>query len=146
MKSKELKIYNLPEDSQVIAQIDAKPNFLFTITILMGLFSFMMNIPSSYGVILILVSLYGLTYMPRVVLMEFFNEYLVIYNKADKSKCVLIYYEDILSWHYSRGARHDYLYVELVDGRTERVEAFSKTIFESNMNRFLKDKKRKNVQ
>ncbi len=78
MKSKELKIYNLPEDSQVIAQIDAKPNFLFTITILMGLFSFMMNVPSAYGVILILFSLYGLTYMPRVVLMEFFSEYLVI--------------------------------------------------------------------
>ena len=33
MKSKELKTYNLPEDNQVIASIDAKPNVLFFILI-----------------------------------------------------------------------------------------------------------------
>jgi len=145
MKSKELKAYNLPEDNPVIAQIDAKPNFLFAITVMIGLFSFLLDLPSAYGVILLLFSFYGLTYMPRVVLMEFYNEYLVVYNKADRTKCVLIYYEDVLSWYYSRGTKHDYLYIELQDGKEERVEAFSRTAFESNMNRFLKDKKRKNL-
>ena len=144
MKSKELKTYNLPEDNPVIAQIDAKPSTLFVILILLGFLSFLFNFPTAYGVILILVSLCGLIYMPRVVLMEFFQEYLVLYNKADKSMCVLVYYEDILSWYYSRGAQHDYLYIELEDGKQERIEAFSRTAFESNMNRFVKEKKRKN--
>ena len=56
---------------------------------------------------------------------------------------MLIYYEDITSWYYAWGANHDYLYIELADGSKERIEAFSRSIFESNMNRFLKDKKRK---
>ncbi len=146
MKSKELKTYNLPEDSMVIAQIDAKPTFLFGIMITFGLFSLMMQIPKAYGIILILFSLAGLIYMPRVVLMEFYNDYLVVYNKADKNKCVLIYYDEVLSWYYSRGTNHDYLYIELEEGKQERVEAFSKTVFESNMNRFLKDKNRKMAQ
>ena len=146
MKSKELKTYNLPEENMVIAQIDAKPASLFVIFMLAGLFLFLTDLPSTYGVILIFISLCGLFYMPRVVLMEFYYEYMVIYNKADKTKCFLVYYEDVLSWYYSRGAQHDYLYIELADGRQERIEAFSKTIFESNMNRFLKDKKRKNLQ
>ena len=146
MKSKELKTYNLPEDNQVIASIDAKPNVLFFILIMVGLFSFLLKIPSAYGIILILFSFCGLTYMPRVVLMEFYQEYMVAYNRADKSNCVLIYYEDVLSWHYHRGTQHDYLYIELEDGRSERIEGFSRTIFESNMNRFLKDKNRKNLQ
>ena len=41
-----------------------------------------------YGVVLILFSLGALIYTPRVVLMEFYNEYLVVYNRADKNKCV----------------------------------------------------------
>ena len=78
--------------------------------------------------------------------MEFYNDYLVVYNRADKTKCVLIYYEDVLSWYYSRGTSRDYLYIELEEGKQERVEAFSKPVFESNMNRFLKGKNRKNIQ
>ncbi len=144
MKSKQLKTYNLPEDSTVIAQIDAKPNYIFVILILIALFSFTMDVPRTYGIILMCVSIACLVYMPRVLLMEFYNEYLVLYNKADKSSCVLIYYDEISSWHYSRGASHDYLYIELADGTSEKIEAFSRSIFESNMNRFLKDKKRKN--
>lgn len=146
MKSKELKTYNLPEDSMVLAQIDAKPNSLFGTMIIAGLFMLLPSIPKIYGVVLILFSLGALIYTPRVVLMEFYNEYLVVYNRADKNKCVLIYYEDVLSWSYSRGANRDYLYIELDEGKQERIEAFSKTVFESNMNRFLKDKYRKFAQ
>ena len=117
----------------------------FVIMIMIGLFSFIASFPKVYGFILIGFSICALIYMPRVLLMEFYNEYLVVYNKADKNNCVLIYYEDITSWYYSRGASHDYLYIELSDGRLEKIDAFSKSIFESNMNRFLKDKRRKSA-
>ena len=143
MKSKELKTYNLPLDNPVIAQIDAKPSSFFVILICIGFASFMLDMPRTYGLIMILSSIIALTYMPRVVLMEFFQEYLVAYNKADKNNCVLIYYEDITSWSYVWGAQHDYLCIELQDGNEERVEAFSRAIFESNMNRFCKEKRKK---
>ena len=144
MKSKELKTYNLPVDNPLIAQIDAKPNFLFVILICLALASFVVDIPNIYGVITLTFSLIALIYMPRVVLMEFYNEYLIMYNTADKDNCVLIYYDEITSWYYSWGANRDYLCIELVNGNEERIEAFSKTLFESNMNRFVKDKRRKN--
>ncbi|MBO7676520.1 MAG: hypothetical protein J6S49_03290 [Erysipelotrichaceae bacterium] len=143
MRTKELKTYNLPSDSQVIAQIDAKPNLLFFILICMGLISFVYNHDNPYGVFMTIVSVIALIYMPRVVLMEFYQDYMVMYNKADKTNCVLIYYDEVVSWTYVWGANRDFLVVEMEDGSEELIEAFSKTIFESNMNRFLRDKRKK---
>ena len=145
MKSKELKTYNLPVDYMVIAQIDAKPNSVFVVMILIAFFFFFSDFTRNYGIILLCLSIVGMIYLPRVLLMEFYNEYLVLYNRADKNSCVLIYYEDVASWYYSRGANRDYLMIELADGKQEKIEAFSRSIFESNMNRFLKDKKRKSA-
>lgn len=146
MKSKELKTYNLPKDDMVVAQIDAKPNSLFIFVILIGVLSFMFKLPIAYGVTMIIVSLCAIAYMPRVVLMEFYQDYLVLYNRADKNNCVLIYYDEVSSWYYSWSANRDYLYIELENGNVEKIEAFSKTIFESTMNRFMRDKRRKNVK
>ena len=146
MKSKELKTYNLPKDDMVVAQIDAKPNSLFFFVILIGVLSFMFKLPIAYGVTMIIVSLCAIAYMPRVVLMEFYQDYLVLYNRADKNNCVLIYYDEVSSWYYSWSANRDYLYIELENSNVEKIEAFSKTIFESTMNRFMRDKRRKNVK
>ena len=143
MKSKELKAYNLPSDDVLINQIDAKPRYLFVILFLLGILSFGLKFPPIYGVMSITLAIILLLYTPKVTLMEFYNDYLVIYNKADKNNCVLIYYDEVSSWYYAWGGRKDYLYIELEDGSTEKIEAFSKTIFESNMNRHLRDKRKK---
>ena len=143
MRSKELKTYNLPSENQVIAQIDAKPTFLFVILICIGMAFFVYNHNNPYGIFVTIVSVIGLIYLPRVVMMEFYQEYMIMYNKADKTNCVLIYYDDVVSWNYVWGASRDFLVVELSDGNEELIEAFSKTIFEGNMNRFLRDKRKK---
>lgn len=143
MRSKELKTYNLPSDDQLISQIDAKPSFVFYVLIVMGLVFFVYNHYNPYGLFVAIVALIALIYMPRVVLMEFYYNYMVLYNKANKSNCVLIYYDEVISWSYMRGANRDFLVVELMDGSEELIEGFSKTLFVSNMNRFLKDKYKK---
>lgn len=143
MKSKELMVYNLPDNTPMIGEIDAKPTLLFVLFLVLGSLSFLTNIPIQYSVMIIIVSLFAIIFMPKVVLMQFFSDFLVMYNKADKNTCELIYYEDVVSWHYSWSANRDYLYIELKDGQTEKIEAFSKTIFEYNMNRFLKTKRKK---
>ena len=142
MKSKELKTHNLPVDIFPISKIDAKPEWLFILFIILGFFSFTYEISRFYGVAMILTSLCVLLFMPKVRLMEFFQEYLVMFNKADKSSCVLIYYDEISSWYYTWSANRDYLYIELENGSTEKIEAFSKTLFEANMNRFVRGKKK----
>ena len=142
MKSKELKAYNLPGEDLLISRIDAKPNAIFILFIIFGILSFFINISFFYGAALILLSINAMIFMPKVTLMEFFQDYFVIYNKADKNRCVMIYYDEVSSWYYSWSTNRDYLYIELEDGTIERIEAFSKTLFESNMNRFLKEKKK----
>ena len=143
MRSKELKTYNLPIENQVVAQIDAKPTFLFVILMTMGLIFFIYNHSNPYGVFVALIAVVALIYMPRVVMMEFYQDYLVMYNKADKSNCVMIYYDEVLSWNYVWGASRDFLVIELTNGSKEIIEAFSKTVFESHMNRFLRNKHKK---
>ena len=140
MRSKELKTYNLPTDSYFVTEINAKPTILFLVLILLGVASLFLSFSRIYGVTLICVGLTGICFMPRVVLMEFYNDYLVLYNKADKNTCEIIYYDEVDSWHYSWSTTRDYLVIKLLDGSEERIEAFSKTIFEVAMLRFLKDK------
>ena len=144
MKSKELKTYNLPKDDLLISSIDAKPNYVFILAFLLGAILLFIESSRVYGLTIITIVIVMYIYLPKVVLMEFYQEYLVLYNRADNNSCVLVYYDEIISWNYSWSANRDYLNIELENGESERIEAFSKTIFESNMNRFLKEKKKKN--
>lgn len=145
MKSKELKVYNLPNDSFFICEICAKPTILFLFIFFVGVISLFFPFPKAYGLITILTALACICFMPRAVMVEFYNDYMVLYNKADKNTCSIIYYNEVSSWYYTWGTSRDFLVIELQDGNQEKIEAFSKTIFEVNMSRFLKDKHVKNL-
>lgn len=144
MKSKELKTYNLPKDDLLISSIDAKPSFLFLLLTIFGILLLFFESFRLYGVSILVITLITYLYLPKATLMEFFQDYLVLYNRADNNTCVLVYYDEVVSWNYTWSANRDYLNIELQNSQKERIEAFSKTIFESNMNRFLKEKKKKN--
>ena len=143
MKSKELKTYNLPDDNGFLSEINAKPTGIFILLIIIGIVSFALKFPYVYGVTLIVVGFVCAIFMPRVTQMEFYYDYLVMYNRADKSSCVIIYYNEVKCWYYSWSAKKDELVIELEDGNVEKIEAFSKTIFEAYMYRYLKDKHKK---
>lgn len=143
MKSKELKTYNLPNETAVLSEINAKPTWLFILLIILGIASIVIKLSAIYGVAMIIVGSVCICFMPRVTLMEFYYDYLVMYNRADKSSCAIIYYDEVSSWYYAWGATKDYLVVELADGNSEKIEAFSKTLFEAFMSRYLKDKRKK---
>lgn len=143
MKSKELKAYNIPSDYPIEAEINAKPTALLLLLVVFGIISLAFDIPESYSMALITIGVICLIVAPKVTLIEFYNKYMVVYNKADRNTCVIIYYNEVASWYYSRSARRDVLVIELEDGSIERVNAFSKTIFENRMSRYLKDKYRR---
>lgn len=144
MKSKELKVYNLPNESTILSEINAKPTWAFLVLILVGIVSFILGLNPIYGITLIVVGIIAVIAMPRVTLMEFFSDYLILYNRADKNTCVIIYYSEVKQWYYTWSAKKDLLTIELEDGTIEQIEAFSKTIFEAHMSRYLKDKRKKN--
>lgn len=144
MKSKELKTYNLPNEVAPLSEINAKPSLLFLLLIIIGIISAILKFKPIYCITMIVVGLVCLCFMPKITLMEFYSDYFVMYNRADKSKCVLIYNDEVKQWYYSWSAKKDYLVVELEDGTIEKIESFSKSIFETYMNKHLKDKHKKN--
>lgn len=144
MKSKELKTYNLPNEVAPLSEINAKPSLLFLLLIIIGIVSAILKFKPIYCITMIVVGLVCLCFMPKITLMEFYSDYFVMYNRADKSKCVLIYNDEVKQWYYSWSAKKDYLVVELEDGTIEKIESFSKSIFETYMNKHLKDKRKKN--
>ena len=142
MKSKELKTYNLPEDRVLLANIDAKPNGVILLVFVFGLLlvAFKQYV---WGVSIAVLASCASFVLPNKVLIEFYQDYMVLYNHASKFTCEIIYYDDVVVWNYDFGITYDTLTIKLVDDSTHNVDGYSKIVFENLMNRFLKDKKEK---
>lgn len=80
------------------------------------------------GIMMVMLGAFCLFVMPDGVLCEFTRDYLVLYNRRRSQDCMLIYWEDIVSWQYEWHANTDYLIIMLVDGSTERQEVYSGSI------------------
>ncbi len=142
IKSKELKRYNLPEDRILLGVIDAKPNSTLFILFIIGMFLIVIK-AYIYGTALISISVLSFLFLPKKEMIEFYDEYLVLYNHANRNVCEMIYYSDVLKWKYNSGVYYDDLEIVLSDESTHTIDGFSKVEYETLLNRFLKDKKDK---
>jgi len=142
MRSKELKTYNLPENGSPVSVIDAKPYELIIFVLFIGILMVVTNVSLAYGITVIGFAFGCILFLPRTILIDFYYDYLILYNKANKEDCALIYYEDVVSWTYQKGKSLDYVLIELEDGTVEKIEAFSKTLFTLHFNTVLKNKKK----
>ncbi|MDO4501328.1 MAG: hypothetical protein Q4B60_08695 [Erysipelotrichaceae bacterium] len=142
MKSKELKKYNLPEDRILLGIIDAKPNAILFVSFFIGLI-FLLFKQYVWGAIICGYAMMLMTFLPGKVLVEFYEEYLVLYNHANKNDCDMIYYDEVVKWRYNYGISYDELTITLIDDSNRSVDGFSRVEYETKMNRFLKDKKDK---
>ena len=141
MKTKELKQYNLPSDRILVGSIEAKPYFLIFLALIIG-FVLVFFFNRMYGISLIFMGFGCLAFLPRRELMEFTTDYVILFNKANQSNCILIYYEDIESWSYINGFLEDEVVIELVDGSTQRIECFSKNKIERLLGLYAKGKQK----
>lgn len=142
MNSKELKRYNLPEDRFLLAAIDAKPSFILFLIFIIGLVLVVVR-QYSVGIVVTLLATISYIALPSRVLMEFYQSYLVLYNHANKNDCEMIYYDEVVKWRYVYGINYDYVELILVDDSTHTIDAFSRSLFEGFLNKYLKDKKDK---
>ncbi len=143
MKSKELKIYNLPVNRTVLNTINAKPMGLLTILTVFSVVLAFIEETKVIGFGLAFIFLAFIAFLPSRVLIEFSEEYMVLYNKANHSDCFLVYYEDVTSWNYTRGVTYDELSISLTDGSSTHIEGFSRSLYESDLNQYMADKKEK---
>ena len=140
MKSKELKNYNLPENRAYNEAIEAKPMVL--LLVIMGI-GFILMLLKEYivGISLFLLGASCLIFLPNRRIIEFYDEYMILYNKARKDECNVVYYDDVKSWDYKTRVSMDELTITLNDDSIQKIDAFSRIEFENDLNKYLKDKK-----
>lgn len=140
MKSKELKNYNLPDNRTYNETLEAKPIGLFLV--LMGIgFILLLSRNYIYGGALFFFSAACVIVLPNRKIIEFYDTYMIVYNKANKNECNIIYYEDIKTWEYKVTVSDDKLIMNLVDGSVQTCDAYSKVKFEKYLNKYMKDKR-----
>lgn len=127
MKSKILKIRNLPQDKTVMYTLQAKP-FIFLMTMMIvSIFIAIFNATNFlYAIVIFLVALFAIVFMPDSLILQFMKEYMVIYHNLRRNECYLVYYDEIKVWQYQWSLQKDYLYLQLIDDAEFCVECFNR--------------------
>ncbi len=125
MKSQVIRKRNLPEDRSVSYRVQLKPTVTLVIMIMMGMI-FIVAKPYLFlsGIMMGMLGVFCLFVMPDGVLCEFTGDYLILYNRKSPD-CMLVYWDDIVSWQYEKHASTDSLIIIMVDGSTETLECYS---------------------
>ncbi len=124
MKSKEIKAYNLPSERRIIYRMETKPYILLGALLCLGIITFKFN--SMLAIVISATMTYAIVILPTRILLDFTEFYLVMYNRGSKNDCIMIYYDEIVSWRYRKGTLEDELSIELIDGSIERIECFNR--------------------
>ena len=86
MKTRELKSYNLMSNRSYNEALDAKPYVLLYILFFFGI-GLVLFSEYVFGVAVIFFSASCILFLPQRVLIEFYDEYMIAYNKANKDEC-----------------------------------------------------------
>ena len=140
MKSKELKNYNLPDNRAYNESLETKPIGLLLVILGVGFYLILRKF-YIYGCALFFFSAACLIFLPGRRLIEFYDEYMIVYNKARKDECNIIYYDDVKSWEYKTSVSMDELVLTLNDDSIQKCNAFSKKEFEKSLNKYIKEKR-----
>ena len=141
MKSQKIYIRNLPADRAVTHTVRLKPLLLIFLILLSGILLFFASIYyRTIAAVMVMVALFMLAVMPEKILCEFTDKYLILYNQKDHSRCMMIYWEDIVNWRYEWHAYSDQLWITLVDGISESIELYSKRSVRRWLNRYAPQK------
>ena len=147
MKSKELKIYNIPRDKPPLLVLTVKPRQLLFVILLMSIALFCLN--HAYSMISLVagaICLFALVAMPDRTLLEVYESMLIIYDSRRMDSCHCIYWEEILHWQYIREQHKDCLRIELIDGRCIECDCFRNNKLIFYLNFFAQNKEKKIVR
>ncbi len=146
MKSQVIKSRNLPKDYKTYEKmINVKPIGLLIVTLISGvLITFLKPYLAMSGISMIVLSLFCLVVMPDKELCRFTKDYLVLFNRHHKDECTLVYWDEIVSWHYEWYKTYDKMVVELIDGSYEIQEMYSLYAIKKEMELHVPNKMKKN--
>ena len=141
LQSQKIRIRNLPLNLAVTKKVHVKPVAELWLLIILGiLVVFMRPYIMAFGMILITLPLFGLLVLPDRKLCDFTPKYLILYNQRNRQDCMLVYWDEIVSWTYERHSLNDLLVILLKDGRTETQEVFSRFYIKRAMEQYAPHK------
>lgn len=131
VKSKCLKIRNLPSDGEYLGHINSKPYAFIIIGILIGA---ALLATSFYlvGIVLCLVFLYCLVFVKNIKLVEFYKDYVVFFLNNGNDECFLIFWQDVASWEMESHVNDlDILHIHLKNGKDVSLKCLSRKKIET---------------
>ncbi len=147
MKSQVIRTRNLPKDPKTYKKIvNVKPIGLLVVTLITGaLITFLKPYMVIIGVSMIALSLFCLIVMPDKDLCRFTKDYLVLFNRHNKEECILVYWDEIVSWHYEWYKTYDRLVIDMIDGSSQVQEMYSISSIKKEMEFYAPGKMKKNL-
>lgn len=98
------------------------------------------------GITMVLVSMFSLIVLPDRTLCEFSTTWMAVYNQHNRSECMMIYYDEIVSWQYEWHSSVDTLAICLVDDSTESIDVFGKKRIAKLLNEHIPGKEIKSIR
>ncbi len=147
MKSQAMKVKNLKKWAMAPKTIRVKPVMTLIVIACVGCFLiFLQTYLAGLGVCLMILALFSLLLLPDRKLVEFTPDYLILYNQKDDSMCLILYWDEIMQWHYEWHPTYDYLVITMVDGTSEKIEMYSKHSIARHMRYYAAKKEIKSVR
>ena len=143
MKSRKLKVRNLPEMPKQ-NMINLKPTVILIIMLFIGIAATVLKLYlTAVGLVIIAISIFCIIVMPDRTLAAWNRDNLVLFNNHDRSECMMISWEDIVSWHYERHRGADLLVLSLTDGSSTSQEMYSSLRIRRVMEQYAPGKEKK---
>lgn len=142
-----IRKHNLDGNRKVMKRIHVKPVLILWILLFAGALLIVMKpymLPA--GMTIMMLALFAILVMPDRDLCEFTSEYIVLFNQHDRDDCMVIYWEDIVSWRYEKKAAVDHLIFTLTDGTMQIQEMFSKKAIRNYLEQYIPGKEIKGRQ
>ena len=144
MRSQIIKIRNIPILPPVMKTVHVKPATSLMLVFIIGCWITFRNTYSVIvGVAVMVVAMFAIIFLPDRILVQFTSDYMIMYNSRSRDECMLIYWDEIVSWQYEWHASIDELVVTLTDGSTQSAEMYSKASIYRAMNQFAPGKEKK---
>lgn len=148
MKSQSVRIRSLPQDPSFYEKtVHVKPTAALIVLLVIGVIViFMKPYLLITGISLLLLSIFCLSVMPDRKLCSFTKDYLILYNCHDKDECMLVYWNEIVSWHYEWHKSYDRLVINMEDGSVETQDMYSLRSIRRFMENHAPGKMKKNIR
>lgn len=147
MKSKVLKVRNLPQNEVVIKRIRLKPMLLLSVLTAASVGLLFLSSYTLFAILILIVACFFLFILPNRTLMEFTGSFAVLYNCKSQDECTLIYWDEVMSYEYHSHAKGaDVLTFVLTDETVYSIECFSKASVAVLLAQYLPGKEVKKVR